>query len=97
MLNRDIVNVGGCICNWNIPRQCIYIYAHTYTHCLSIGSCFADHKNSIYPFSFSSHASLNKVTNAKKKNQEYLVDFWKDKNKWSTLKSAKATALTAYQ
>lgn len=25
------------------------------------------------------------------------MDFWKDKNKWSTLKSAKATALTAYQ
>lgn len=24
---------------------------------------------------FSSHASLDKVTNAKKKNQEYLVDF----------------------
>lgn len=95
MLTRDIINGGGCICIWNIPRQCVYI--HTYTHCLSTGSCFADHKNSIYSFSVSSHASLNKVTNAKKKNWEYLVDFWKDKNKWSTLKSAKATALTAYQ
>jgi len=55
------------------------VYVHT--HWQSTGSCFADHKNSIYSFSLSGHASLNKVTNAKKKKQEFLVDFGKDKTK----------------
>lgn len=42
--------------------------------------------------SFFLNSCLTEQSDKCKENQNYLVDIWKDENRWNTFKSARATA-----